>query len=99
MASWLKHCSSARRAPRQTELTRQQCAQRWASVLCLALVSTSCGRAAVPSLTVDESAAGVAAAPGNGGANPTGTALPGAQALCSPASMGRLQARLQGALE
>jgi len=67
-------------------------------LFCLVLASTGCGRAAVPS-TVDQSAAGFPAkTPGSVGANPTDTGT-GAQALCSPASLGRLQARLQGALE
>ena len=102
MASWLKHCSYAPRAPRPIELTRPQSAPRWATLLWLALASTGCGRAAVPSMTTDKSSGGVAAeASGSASANATdtGTVATGAQALCSPAPLGRLQARLQGALE
>jgi hypothetical protein len=86
---------SARRVLRPIDFERPG-APRWTALLWLALVSAGCGRAAVPAGPVTGSVqtpttASTPAAPG--------APVSGEQALCSPAAAGRLQAKLQGAID
>ena len=91
MASWLNPCSYDRPV-RKPNKPRALPASRWSPLLWLALASAGCGRAAPPAATVLPEA-------GTRSAPQADTKPANAQVLCSPAASGRLQAKLQGAID
>lgn len=99
MANWLNHYSFVRRAPKLNK-PGSVTGSRFTTLLWLALASAGCGRAAAPAIDADHTNTSATTAPAASSVQgKDGIDQSVATALCTPAPAGRLQARLQGAIE